>query len=126
MENVIKAYMGIFFLMLLFITGISIVKAQNNAENARDFRTQVCIQMEDSNYDAKVINSLLELASDNEYELEIKLRNEDNTLFYINKDNLATDDNTKNINGGVLELKYYYELPLFSSRTEHSIYGISR
>jgi len=126
METVIKTYMGLFFLMLILTTGISIVKAQNGAENARDFRTQACIQLEDSNYEARTINSLIETASENNYELEIELQNANEGTYIITKSNPATIENTKNINGAVMKLKYYYELPIFTSKTEHFLYGIAR
>ena len=50
MEQVIKTYLGIFLMMLLSTVGIGIVAAEAQICQARNFKSDVVVELENSNY----------------------------------------------------------------------------
>ena len=59
MEQVIKTYLGIFLMMLLSTVGIGIVAAEAQICQARNFKSDVVVELENSNYNREVINACI-------------------------------------------------------------------
>ncbi len=62
-------FIGVVLLMLLALTGTSAMTGSILAANARDFHASVIRQVEDSNFNPYVMDSLYEEASQKGYEL---------------------------------------------------------
>ena len=64
MEQVIKTYLGIFLMMLLSTVGIGIVAAEAQICQARNFKSDVVVELENSNYNREVINACIKQADE--------------------------------------------------------------
>jgi len=73
MGQVIKSFLGIFFAFLVVITGVSVVTMQMQVLEARSYKDTVVASIENSDYNADVINACFTGAEDNNYRLEIIL-----------------------------------------------------
>ena len=69
MEQVIKTYLGIFLMMLLSTVGIGIVAAEAQICQARNFKSDVVVELENSNYNREVINACIKQADELGYQL---------------------------------------------------------
>lgn len=126
MELVIKTFMGIFFLLLLLVVGTELIGAFSNAENARDYKNIARVELEDSDYDVKVLNDIIAGAKDMDYELKITLKNRTGNSYVVDAHNPATLSMVADTTGAEIELKYFYNLPLFDLSTEHYLYDVAR
>ena len=83
MEQVIKTYLGIFLMMLLSTVGIGIVAAEAQICQARNFKSDVVVELENSNYNREVINACIKQADE--------LRKDGNKVCMIRKNEAKTE-----------------------------------
>ncbi len=79
MSQIIKAFTGIFFLMMLMLLGCGIVSAQMSSVYARDYKSAVITELEDSGCNQFVIESCMEQAKKDGYGLDIRVLEKDGT-----------------------------------------------
>ena len=77
MSQIIKAFTGIFFFMMLMLLGCGIVGAQMSSVYARDYKSAVITELEDSGCNQFVIESCMEQAPKDGYVLDIKVMEKD-------------------------------------------------
>lgn len=77
MSQIIKAFTGIFFLMMLMLLGCGIISAQMSSVYARDYKSAVITELEDSGCNQFVIESCMEQAQKDGYGLDIKVIEKD-------------------------------------------------
>lgn len=109
MGQVIKTYLGIFLMMLLLVVGTGIVSAEMEICRARNFKTDVVTELENSHFHPEVIEACRQQAQDMGYELEIE-----------------TYGDGGEIKMAAVTLFYTYQIGPFHTRTEHSVQGIAR
>lgn len=73
MGQIIKAFLGIFFLMMLMLLGCGIVQAQMSSVYARDYKAAVMAEISDSGCNQKVIDGCIEQAKRDGYELNVSV-----------------------------------------------------
>lgn len=74
MENVIKAFLGVFFLVLLSITGMGILSASIDSRAAEDAMSRYCESIESSCFDPKVIKACCDDAAASSRTLKVEVR----------------------------------------------------
>lgn len=123
MEQIIKTYLGIFLILLLTVTGIGIVAAEVEVTRAREFKSDVIIEMENSNYNVNVLNACMEQAGAIGYDLKVTLYGKDGTSVDYTPGVTLPD-------GGItfaeVVLDYSYRTGPFGDLMQHSIRGYGR
>ena len=69
MSQVIKIYMGMFFVLLLLLTGVELLQLQSQVIAANDFKLIVVEEIRDSNFSKQVIAAKQDEARQKGYEL---------------------------------------------------------
>ena len=72
MGQVIKTYLGMFFLMVTGMVGIGVVTAGIQSANARNYHTDVISEIECSNFNEGVLEACKQQAQDDGYELRVR------------------------------------------------------
>ncbi len=72
MGQVIKSYLGIFFLMVTGMVGIGVVTAGIQSANARNYHADVISEIECSNFNESVLAACQQQAQAQGYSLQIK------------------------------------------------------
>lgn len=111
MGQVIKAYMGLFFLLLEALTGMGIVSAGVQTEAARNYHSDILEEISCSNFNRSVMNACIEQAEEAGYQVKIE------PVIY---------DAGENIQLAAVTLEFEYAIPvlnLFSSRRIRGIAG---
>lgn len=123
MEQIIKTYLGMFLILLMTVTGIGIVAAEVEVTRAREFKSDVIIELENSNYNVNVLNACIQQAREIGYDLSVTLYGEDGTAVdYEPGDALPADG----IAFAEVILDYSYRTGPFGSLMQHSIRGYGR
>lgn len=111
MGQVIKTYLGLFFLLLMGLVGIGVVTAGVQSAAARNYHADVISEIECSNFNAGVISACKQQAQDAGYGLEVKL--------------MSHDAEGHTMTAEVI-LEYDYAIPILNLATEHEVRGFAR
>lgn len=111
MGQIIKTYLGLFFLLLMGLVGIGVVTAGVQSAAARNYHADVISEIECSNYNAGVIAACRQQAQDAGYDLKIK------TMTYDADGRVMTAE---------VILGYDYAIPILNLLTEHEVRGFAR
>lgn len=110
MGQVIKAYMGIFFLLLEALLGMGIVAAGVQTSAARNYHSDIMEEIACSNFNEGVIQACIKQAEKEGYRVEIEP-----TVY----------DETSNIQLASVILYYDYAIPILNLFSEHEIRGMA-
>lgn len=123
MSQVFKMFMGVFFLVLLLLTGVSIISVQLDVSAALDYKADIVTELENSNYHPQVINSCIRQAQENGYQLEIRtfVPGEASTVFVSPN---ASD--TRDVVMAEVILTYPYRMIFLETFLEHQVRGYAR
>lgn len=102
MEMIVKAFTGLFFILMVIYLGVGFIAASITARGAEDFMASCTQRMEASNMATSVVNSCISDAEDQGYELKVSVH--------------GTGDRY-----GVAELTYEYKLPILGISSDHVI-----
>lgn len=106
MDNLIKGFLGVFFLLLISFLGLSLVHASMNARDADTFLSASAKQISNSNYAPTVIETCKEEARQKGYRLSMETvqpKDRDRPVY------------------GKLKLRYDFTVPILSFREERVI-----
>ena len=73
MSQIVKTFMGVFLLMMLLMLGCGIVSAQMESAHARDYQSAVLTELSDSGCNQKVIDSCMQQAKRDGYQLAVQV-----------------------------------------------------
>lgn len=73
MAQVVKSFLGLFFLLFLTVLGCGIISAQLTNSYAREFKGAVICELENSSCNQKIVSSCISQAKDKGYELQVIL-----------------------------------------------------
>ena len=110
MGQVIKVYMGLFFLLLEAMTGMGVVAAGVQTEAARDYHSDIMEEIVCSNFNAGVMEACVEQAQKAGYQVEIE------AVVY---------DEDSNIQLASVTLDYEYAIPVLNLFSKHEIRGMA-
>lgn len=111
MGQVMKAYLGIFFLMLMGLVGIGVVAAGIEVNAARNYHADVVSEIECSNFNSSVIASCKQQAQNAGYQLEVA------DLVY---------DTVRNQRMAEVILSFDYAIPILNLVSNHEVRGFAR
>ena len=112
MENVIKTFLSMFFIIILMILGIGVVNASIDGRNADSYLSSVVDQIEASNFSTRVIESQF----DNTAALSI---NDEKTAFigkskeggYKMTINVYRSSDNRTVKYGTCSISYNFSIP---------------
>lgn len=110
MGQVIKIYMGLFFLLLEALTGMGIVSAGVQTAAARDYHSDIMEEIACSNFNEGVMEVCVEQAREAGYEVKIE------PVKY---------DEDANIQLASVTLNYEYAIPVLNLFSKHEIRGMA-
>lgn len=110
MGQVIKIYMGLFFLLLEALTGMGVVAAGIQTAAARDYHSDIMEEIACSNFNEEVIEACMEQAEKAGYQVEIEP---------------AVYDEDANIQLASVILYYDYAIPVLNLFSQHEIRGMA-
>lgn len=122
MSQVVRAFTGIFFLMLLTLLGSGIIGAQLESSYARDYKEAVVAELENSGLSTTVMNACMRQARENGYELTL-------WIYQTGKEPVFLDEETEEVflteETEMVEvlLNYDYSIPFLGYLSKHSLRG---
>jgi len=111
MGQVIKTYLGMFFLMVTGMVGIGVVTAGIQSANARNYHADVISEIECSNFNEGVLAACKQQAQDDGYELWVR------TMSY------DAQGHTKRAE---VILDYEYAIPVLNLITDRQVRGFAK
>ena len=105
MGQIIKSFMGLFFLVMLIMLGCGIIGAQLDSVQARDYKAAVITEISDSGCNQSVIESCISQAESDGYALEV-------VVFESNGRRMAE-----------ITLEYDYRIPFLNYRNKYQLRG---
>ncbi len=111
MGQVIKAYVGIFFLLLVGLVGAGVIAAGAQVSAARSYHADVVGEIECSNFSPSVIEACKQQAARAGYALEVK-----DVVF----------DASLNRRMAEVILTFDYAVPVLNLVSEHEVRGFAR
>lgn len=123
MSQILKAFLGMFFIMVLLFLGMGIVSAQMEVSDALDYKSDIVAELENSNYSPQVINACIRQAIANGYSIEVK------TFVPGQSAKTYTQPNASDTTGVVMaeiKLTYSYSIGILNMVTKHQVRGYAR
>lgn len=111
MGQIMKTYLGIFFLLVTGMVGIGVVTAGIQSANARNYHADIISEIECSNFNDAVVASCRQQAKEAGYELQVK------TLNY---------DAMGHVKMAEIILNYRYAIPILNLVTDHQVRGFAK
>lgn len=106
METAIKAFIGVFFTLVIVYLGVGIIYSSVDARNADSFMADCVSKMESSNYAQGVIDACKEDAEKQQYELVV---------------NMCKPEDSQKVTYATATLKYKYSIPIIGMSQEQVI-----
>ena len=123
MGQIVKTYLGIFLMMLLTMLGIGMITAEVQIAKARNYKTDVVIELENSNYNQTVVEACRKQAENLGYTLDITLYDDFGGIYQADEMNQV---GLRQIAMAEVLLKYQYKMGPFHGSSWHSIKGMAR
>lgn len=123
MSQIIKSFMGLFFVLIILFLGVGIISAQMDVSHALDYKSDLVAQLENSNYSPQVINGCIEQALQNGYGISIKTFTEGGSVKTYTSPS-ASD--TRDVVMAEVVLTYPYQIHFLNTVTEHQVRGYAR
>jgi len=123
MNQVVKSFLGIFFLLVLLFTGVGIISAQIHVSAALDYKSAVVTQLENSNYSPAVMNACITQATESGYTLEIRTFSMGNAVQTYTAANVT---DTSDVIMAEVILNYPYEIPFLQISVGQQVRGYAR
>ena len=111
MGQVLKTYLGLFFLLIMGLVGIGVVSAGIEVTAARNYHADVISEIECSNFNAGVISACKNQAGERGYQLEVA------ELVYDGEGNQRMAE---------IILSFEYSIPVLNLVSEHEVRGFAR
>lgn len=111
MGQIMKTYLGIFFLLVTGTVGIGVVTAGIQSANARNYHADVISEIECSNFNDAVIALCRQQAKEAGYELVVK------TMVYNPQEHTKMAE---------VILRYQYAIPALNLVTDHQVRGFAK
>lgn len=133
MKEVFESWLGVFFLALLMITGLSIISAGIDARNADAAKTSYIAEIENSNFSSEVIGAVIDDAKASGYDITVDLYHSalrsgtsyDRSVTKGIRTAAGVGD-TSNVYMAKVKLDFDYSFSILNVVTPHTIFGYAR
>ncbi|MGN0348408.1 MAG: hypothetical protein ACI4DR_02635 [Roseburia sp.] len=111
MKQIVSAFSMLMTLLLNLLLAVTILTVSAKGAEMKEYKAAVVAEIENSNFNTKVISTCIREAQNAGYQLEVK-----ESRYDMHQDRRTAE----------VILKYTYELPLFHMRLERTARGIAR
>lgn len=122
MSQIIKAYMGVFVVLLLAAVSGGILSGYLNVLAAQDMHAVMISELEDSHFYYEVLRDCFRQAEEKGYELTVTLYSEDGTVECVKTAGEIPADSNRTERAEVA-LQFTYEHAFLQIRTPHVLTG---
>lgn len=131
MKEIFEAWLGVFFLALLMVTGLSILSAGIDARNADAAKTGYIAEIENSNFAPSVIAGVLDDAKTGGYDISLDLyhspeRSASGDLVTRDVTTPEQVGDTSDVYMARVQLGFDYTFPMLDAVTPHTLIGYAR
>lgn len=129
MKEIFEAFLGLFFLALVMVGGMSIIGAGIDARNADAAKTGFIAELENSNFSASVLDGVLAKAKDQGYDLKVDLYHQNAAGTRTVSPGITAGagvPDTSDVYMARLDLSFGYSFPLLNTVTPHQLVGYAR
>lgn len=123
MSQIIKAFTGVFFLLLFVMLGSGIISAQLESARAREYKDAVVAEIENSGFNPNVMNSCIRQAGADGYQLKITVYQEGEQAVEINHAGETTASQFRNVTMAEVVLHYEYKIAFLNYSSSRSVRG---
>lgn len=123
MGQVIKSFLGIFFAFMVAATGITVITMQMQVSEARSFKDSVVSSIEDSDFNAEVLNSCFTGAAEKDYDMEITVYGENGGSLAFSSASVAESHVAE---AGCARVFLTYDVNVFGKKFEKSVQGTAK
>ena len=123
MGQVIKSFLGIFFAFLVVITGVTVVTAQMQVSEARSFKDSVVSSIENSDFNAEVLNACFTEAQAQGYRMVVTVYGKDGGSLEFNSAAVAEGHVEE---AGKARVFLTYDVNVFGKKFEKSVQGTAK
>lgn len=130
MSQIVKGFLGIFFIVLLAVSGLSISVSMLNASNAKTFKANMITEIENSNFNYDVINDCVSQGEELGYEIQLKIFTEDIETGERKTESITgssvSSENTKGAYMTEVLVTYVNRMNIFGIEDTHQLRGYAR
>lgn len=123
MGQVIKSFLGIFFAFLVVTAGITVITMQMQVSEARSFKDSVVSSVENSDFNAEVLNSCFTEAEKQDYRMEITVYGKDGGSLSFSSASVAEGHVEE---AGKARVFLTYDVNVFGKKFERSVQGTAK
>lgn len=120
MNQIIKAFLGVFLALLLMMTSAGILSAFMLVVDAQDMHARMVEEVENSDFYRPVMEECFDLASEAGYRLEITFYYNNSPVTSCSSSSMLPED-TANISSARLDLTFPFCVSFFGIATEHTL-----
>ncbi len=125
MSQIMKAFLGVFFLLFLTATSGGILSAFMVVMDAQDMHARMIDETENSNFYPEVLKECFAQAERSGYELSMTLYRENQALVRCTGEETVPEQ-TEDVDSAKLELTFPFTVPFLGIRTEHTLCAYAR
>lgn len=129
MKEIFEVWLGVFFLALLMVGGMSIISAGIDARNADATKTNYVAEIQNSNFSASVIDGVMSDAAEDGYDVTIDLYRQDASGARSTTIGLTTGwgvPDTSDVYMAKVNLSFDYAFSLLNVVSQQELVGYAR
>ena len=129
MKEVMEAFLGLFFFMIIITGSMSVITAAIDAKNADAAKTGYIAEIENSNFSSTVLESIFEQAESEGYVVSMRVYHMQNSGLQsppTDVNSSADIPNTSDVYMVRLQLTFDYKFHFLNSVTRHTLIGYAR
>lgn len=125
MSQIIKAFMGMFFLLFMAAAAMGILSAYMEVMNAQDMQARIVDEIENSDFNEGVIRDCFERCSDAGYQLAVTLFLENSAVLTAHSQN-EFYGGYGNVDMAKVELKFPFQIEWFGINNTHTFVSYAK
>ena len=125
MSQIMKAFLGLFFILFMMVTSVGILSAYMLVIDAQDMHARMVDEVENSNFYPEVLKECFEWADKAGYQLSITLYHE-NREEQVCTDSSMVPSKTDDVDSARLDLMFPFQVRFFGIESEHTIWAYAR
>jgi len=122
-KEIFETWLGIFFLTILMVAGVSIVSAGIDARNADASKAAYIAEIEKSDFSSNVIEGVFDEAADDGYDVSLSVYPENAAPRVVTAGHVG---DTSDVYMARVQLDFNYDFGLLDTVIHHQLIGYAR
>ena len=125
MSQIMKAFLGMFFILFLTAVSTGILSAYMQVVDAQDMHARMVDEVENSNFYPEVLKDCFAKAAEAGCRLSVTLYRENRAERVCTSSSMIPSQ-TQDVESAKLELTFPFQVAFFGIRSEHTIWAYAR